>query len=115
MNAPGSPSSALQTTYFGESGALRMISHFLPVGKPAPPRPRRPLALISSITCWGVIAVSTLPSAAYPSRAMYSSMFSGSMMPQLSRTMRSWELKKVKSACVITTCCVLGSCGSSLV
>ena len=35
MNAPGSPSSALQMTYFSVPGALRQKSHFMPVGKPA--------------------------------------------------------------------------------
>ena len=43
MNAPGSPSSALQTTYL--TGARRLLArlsaHFWPVGKPAPPRPRQ--------------------------------------------------------------------------
>ena len=41
---PGSLSSALQTMYFSLPGALRTISHLLPVGKPAPPMPRSPLA-----------------------------------------------------------------------
>ncbi len=35
-----------------------------PVGKPAPPRPRRPESLITWMTSSGVISVSTLPSAA---------------------------------------------------
>ena len=64
MNAPGSPSSALQITYFGLAGAFAINSHFTPVGNPAPPRPRRPLALISAMTCSDFIEVSTLPSAA---------------------------------------------------
>ena len=42
MNAPGSPSSALQTTYFASPAALRVNSHLRHVGKPAPPRPRSP-------------------------------------------------------------------------
>ena len=44
MNAPGSPSSPLQMTYFPgpRRRGPRPIS--CPVGKPAPPRPRRPLA-----------------------------------------------------------------------
>src|ERR1035437_8875290 len=51
INAPGSPSSALQMTYLGLTDTLPINSHFTPVGKPAPPRPRRPLALISAMTC----------------------------------------------------------------
>ena len=50
MNAPGSPSSALQITYFLSPLALRAKPHLTPVGKPAPPRPRRPEAFISSMT-----------------------------------------------------------------
>jgi hypothetical protein len=38
---PGSPSSALTTTYFGFGLSCGMNCHFIPVGKPAPPRPRR--------------------------------------------------------------------------
>src|SRR5947208_8776714 len=45
LMVPGSLSSALHTTYFGDPAAPRTISHFIPVGKPAPPRPRRSLAL----------------------------------------------------------------------
>src|ERR1700751_6049712 len=41
LNAPGSDSSALTTRYFG-FGLLRSTSDALrPIGKPAPPRPRR--------------------------------------------------------------------------
>ena len=57
MKAPGSPSSALQTMYFCAPAALRAICHFLPVGKPPPPLPRRPLARISSTTSCRVMVV----------------------------------------------------------
>ena len=50
LMVPGSLSSALQTTYFSLPGALRTISHLLPVGKPAPPMPRSPAALRVAIT-----------------------------------------------------------------
>ena len=42
---PGSASSALQITYFGPSSCPRTMSHFTPVGKPAPPIPRTPASL----------------------------------------------------------------------
>ncbi len=42
LKAPGSLSSALQTTYLGVAGSLPTSSHLRPVGKPAPPMPRRP-------------------------------------------------------------------------
>ena len=89
MNAPGSPSSALHTTYFWSALYLLANSHFVPVGKPAPPRPRRPDSFTSAITSSGVISVRHFASAEYPSRAMYSSMFSGLMKPQLRSAMRS--------------------------
>ena len=45
MKAPGSPSSALHTTYLSSPTASRVNFHFRHVGKPAPPRPRSPETL----------------------------------------------------------------------
>ena len=39
---PLSPSSALQTMYFCGAWVCATVRHLMPVGKPAPPRPRRP-------------------------------------------------------------------------
>ena len=50
LNVPGSPSSALQKIYLMSPAARRANSHFMPVGKPAPPRPRTLADLISAIT-----------------------------------------------------------------
>ena len=74
MNAPGSPSSALQMTALSEPFASRTNCHFIPVGNPAPPRPRRPDVFISAITSSGDIEVTALPSASYPPAPMYSSI-----------------------------------------
>jgi hypothetical protein len=82
MNAPGSPSSPLQTRYFRPPfalSALRTRSHLMPVGKPAPPRPRSPDRAISATILSGVIVVKAWTTALYPSRAMYSSMLAGSI------------------------------------
>ena len=52
---PGSLSSALQAMYFGFGDFLSTNCHFMPVGKPAPPRPRSPDAFTISITWSGVM------------------------------------------------------------
>ncbi len=68
MNAPGSPSSALQITYLGLPWAFATVVHLRPVEYPAPPRPRRPLRVICSRTSVDVIEVRTLVRASYPPR-----------------------------------------------
>ena len=93
MKAPGSPSSALQSTYLTSPGVFCANSHFRPAGNPAPPRPRRPEILTSSTICWGVSSSSALAAPKYPSRAMYSSMTSGSIAPLLRMTQKLWCLK----------------------
>jgi len=56
LNVPGSASSQLQTKYRGLS-LLGRNDHFFPVGKPAPPRPRRPDFSEISSNSAGVICV----------------------------------------------------------
>ena len=63
MNAPGSPSSALQMMYFVVAGDAAANFHFRPVGNPAPPRPRRPRGESSSMIASGVMVVSALRAA----------------------------------------------------
>ena len=53
LNAPGSDSSALMTRYVGLPVSFARSDALRPIGKPAPPRPRRVAALISSMTACG--------------------------------------------------------------
>ena len=43
---PESPSSALHTIYFVSDGVSKTVCHLIPVGKAAPPLPRRPESVI---------------------------------------------------------------------
>ena len=55
LNDPGSPSEALTTTDGRAAGDSlpATAAHLRPVGKPAPPRPRRPEAMSSSTVAAG--------------------------------------------------------------
>ena len=67
LQVPGSDSSALTTRYLGLGLSCGMNDHFIPVGKPAPPRPRRPESLTTETTSAGSIA-RAVRSASYPPR-----------------------------------------------
>ena len=63
MKAPGSPSSALQITYFTSPGCAAVIFHLVPVVKPAPPFPRSPASSTTRMISSGVMELSALSSA----------------------------------------------------
>ncbi len=55
LQVPGSDSSALTTRYLGFGLSCGMKLHFMPVGNPAPPRPRRPESLTRVMRSSGAI------------------------------------------------------------
>ena len=63
MNVPGSPSSALMTRYTGPVWSFGMNDHFMPVGNPAPPSPRRFDFLTSSTIAAGSIVAAFVSAA----------------------------------------------------
>ena len=89
INAPGSPSSPLQSIYLMSETDFEANSHLRPVGKPAPPRPLKPESFITLIISSGVISVRAFAVAWYPSLAIYSSRLSGSIIPLFLSTLRT--------------------------
>src|SRR5699024_8414955 len=76
LHVPGSASSALTTRYLGLGLSLGMKPHFIPVGNPAPPRPRRPESLTMSMMSSPSMGPSddkTLRRAWYPPARSYDS------------------------------------------
>src|SRR5688500_7738749 len=72
LNVPGSDSSALTTRYVARPVPLARKLALRPIGKPAPPRPRRFDAISSSTICCGSSA-RAFASASKPPTARYSS------------------------------------------
>src|SRR5438128_1665334 len=73
LHVPGSLSSAFTTMYLGLGDVRGTKLHFIPVGKPAPPRPRRFEAFTSSMICSGVMPAAFW-NALYPSVERYVSI-----------------------------------------
>ena len=60
LKVPGSPSSALQMMYFWSAFSAAQKPHFMPVGKPAPPRPLRSLSRTKSTSSARLMASAAL-------------------------------------------------------
>src|SRR5215831_10703502 len=82
LKVPGSDSSAFTARYLGLGLSLGTKLHFIPVGKPAPPRPRRLLFFTSSMT-WAGCMPSTFSSVRYPPLLRYASSVQEFGCPQL--------------------------------
>src|ERR671919_761179 len=103
LKAPGSDSSALITRYVGLPVPLARSEALRPVGKPAPPRPRRFAVVIASTIACGSIA-RACASAAYPPTSRYSPS-----------RVRSWSsVPAVRSVCLLVATKVLDETGDVL-
>src|SRR5262245_60149224 len=80
LNAPGSDSSAFTTRYDGRPLLRSMSDALRPIGKPAPPRPRRFASWSSAMRSSGVIA-RAFSTPREPPIARYSSSFVRSRSP----------------------------------
>ena len=78
--------------YFWPGGSSATVRHLMPVGNPAPPRPRRPEAVTSSIVARGPISMAR-SSPTKPPRARYSSTEKGSITPQRANVRRCWRAR----------------------
>src|SRR6185437_15843165 len=82
-------SSELQTAYFCIGAFRGMKLHFVPVGNPAPPRPRRPEALTASMICSrGGFSARIRSQTWYPPIERYVSSVHGRSRPSGSNTVR---------------------------
>src|SRR5579859_7501987 len=94
LQVPGSLSSPLTSTYFGFADCLGTNDHFIPVGKPAPPRPRRFEAFISAMMPSAPSSIA-LRADLYPSSSRYLSM-SVAPLPkryEITLTSSGWETR----------------------
>src|ERR1035441_1931369 len=99
LHVPGSDSSPFTSTYFGLGDALGTNDHFIPMGKPAPPRPRSPLAFISAIIHPGIASgpfAIAFCTPAYPSSSTYLSIFAAPNPNRRLSTFTSsgWETRR---------------------
>src|ERR1700742_2772916 len=73
LQVPGAASAPLHKIYFGLADPFGTNAHFMPVGNPAPPRPRRFEAFISLMMPSGPSSMH-LRTEAYPSSSRYLSI-----------------------------------------
>ena len=99
LHVPGSDSSPFTSTYFGLGDVFGTNDHFIPMGKPAPPRPRSPLAFISAMIHPGIASgpfAIAFCTPAYPSSSMYLSIFAAPSPKRRLSTFTSsgWETRR---------------------